>query len=582
MIRRFAAARAAALAAVVLAGGVARAELTGYEQLADWSDLPNAQPGVQAGLASSYARAGGNSDFNHYLLPEGFLDSSQQQVPSVPTVIADIPGPGILTRILMPHGTANEGFRIKLTVDGTTVLQTDSDTLLGGQLSYFAAPLVSTRVGAQVSYEPVVFAQSLKIESENLQGNWMRDHHYYHYNYLSLPSAEGLTAYSGVLTPSQQAARAAVVDRIANVGQNPAGDVPGAQIVNTPAASVPAGGSLTLAAPTGSGQVRRVNLKMVGASDDDLDALRLRVGYGAHPGWAIDVPVADFFGAGHGRVPYSSLPLGTEGENGFYCYWPMPYRHGMTVELHNTAAAPIGIDSAAVEYLSGPVPVHAGYLHASWASELTGEGQPYHVLFTTGGEGRYVGNMLYVVRSGVDWNARAVLEADDFITVDGQTVLHGTGLEDAYNGGYYYNHVAIQYDDGDVPSPYSGIGPYSGLLRMNFPDLGDDYVRTDQYRWLIGDPVPFTTSIEVKIENFLSPAGTQFGSTAFYYLVLRGDYNGDGEVSGADYVVWAETFGNDGSSGKEDLRADGNGDGVVSGADYVLWANHFGRSIDGE
>jgi len=59
---------------------------------------------------------------------------------------------------------------------------------------------------------------------------------------------------------------------------------------------------------------------------------------------------------------------------------------------------------------------------------------------------------------------------------------------------------------------------------------------------------------------------------------LAGDYNGDDAVSGADYVLWANTFGFDGSPGKEDLRTDGNGDGLVSGADYVIWANHFGQS----
>jgi len=61
---------------------------------------------------------------------------------------------------------------------------------------------------------------------------------------------------------------------------------------------------------------------------------------------------------------------------------------------------------------------------------------------------------------------------------------------------------------------------------------------------------------------------------------LPGDYNSDGTVSGADYVVWANTFGNDGSPGKEDLRADGNGDGAVTGADYVIWANNFGATAD--
>jgi len=59
---------------------------------------------------------------------------------------------------------------------------------------------------------------------------------------------------------------------------------------------------------------------------------------------------------------------------------------------------------------------------------------------------------------------------------------------------------------------------------------------------------------------------------------IPGDFNCDGTVSGADYVIWVSTFGNDGSPGKEDLRADANGDGKVSGADYVAWANNFGQS----
>ena len=83
--------------------------------------------------------------------------------------------------------------------------------------------------------------------------------------------------------------------------------------------------------------------------------------------------------------------------------------------------------------------------------------------------------------------------------------------------------------------------------------------------------------------HFLIPGLVEHGhrwgqAVASYFAPLPGDYNGDGTVSGADYVVWADTFGNDGSPGKEDLRADGNGDGTVSGADYVVWANNFGTS----
>jgi len=59
---------------------------------------------------------------------------------------------------------------------------------------------------------------------------------------------------------------------------------------------------------------------------------------------------------------------------------------------------------------------------------------------------------------------------------------------------------------------------------------------------------------------------------------LWGDFNGSGSVTGADYVLWANSFG-----GSDAGFAIGscNGDGVVSGADYVLWANNFGSAVPG-
>jgi len=56
-------------------------------------------------------------------------------------------------------------------------------------------------------------------------------------------------------------------------------------------------------------------------------------------------------------------------------------------------------------------------------------------------------------------------------------------------------------------------------------------------------------------------------------LAHPGDFNGDGTVSGADYVIWANNF-----DGSDSSLAPGshNNDGVVSGADYVIWASNFG------
>jgi hypothetical protein len=52
---------------------------------------------------------------------------------------------------------------------------------------------------------------------------------------------------------------------------------------------------------------------------------------------------------------------------------------------------------------------------------------------------------------------------------------------------------------------------------------------------------------------------------------LAGDYNSDGTVDAADYLVWRKTEGS-----TTDLRADGNGDGRIDKADHDLWKANFG------
>jgi hypothetical protein len=53
--------------------------------------------------------------------------------------------------------------------------------------------------------------------------------------------------------------------------------------------------------------------------------------------------------------------------------------------------------------------------------------------------------------------------------------------------------------------------------------------------------------------------------------VLAGDYNGDGTVSAADFVLWRRTVGS-----TADLAADGNRDGIIDQADYEIWRGNFG------
>jgi hypothetical protein len=54
---------------------------------------------------------------------------------------------------------------------------------------------------------------------------------------------------------------------------------------------------------------------------------------------------------------------------------------------------------------------------------------------------------------------------------------------------------------------------------------------------------------------------------------LAGDYNRDGSVDGADYIVWRRAM-----QGDVNLAADGSQNGVVDLADYNVWRTNFGAT----
>jgi hypothetical protein len=58
---------------------------------------------------------------------------------------------------------------------------------------------------------------------------------------------------------------------------------------------------------------------------------------------------------------------------------------------------------------------------------------------------------------------------------------------------------------------------------------------------------------------------------------MGGDYNVDGTIDAADYVVWRKSDGLMGAG----LAADGNGDQAVTDLDYGIWVSNFGQVVNG-
>jgi hypothetical protein len=73
------------------------------------------------------------------------------------------------------------------------------------------------------------------------------------------------------------------------------------------------------------------------------------------------------------------------------------------------------------------------------------------------------------------------------------------------------------------------------------------------------------------------------GEHAFYFDNLKierpdaevtGDYNGNGTVDAADYVLWRDTLNQAGMN----LPADGNNNNMIDAGDYDVWKSRFGRT----
>jgi hypothetical protein len=71
-----------------------------------------------------------------------------------------------------------------------------------------------------------------------------------------------------------------------------------------------------------------------------------------------------------------------------------------------------------------------------------------------------------------------------------------------------------------------------------------------------------------------SPQPATYENVVFGTLPAPGDYNSNGSVDAADYVVWRDTLGQLG----EGLAADGDGNQQIGAGDYDVWKMNFGKT----
>jgi hypothetical protein len=217
----------------------------------------------------------------------------------------------------------------------------------------------------------------------------------------------------------------------------------------------------------------------------------------------VDAPVGSFFGLGQfGSYPAHGLVAGIDADDRLYMYLPMPFAQHATIQLVNTGTASVTGVSYEVQYkpFTGSF-ADVGYLTTRYATTTHAPvGQDIGVLNVTG-----AGKLVGLTASYTGGLSRSYLEGDERIYVDGarSPAFYGTGTEDFYNGGYYFER-----------------GPYSQPLTGNTAHvLVGSADETAAYRYLLQDAITFRRRLVVSFQHgpYDNTTGTSATTLAYYY-----------------------------------------------------------------
>ncbi|MBN2301882.1 MAG: DUF2961 domain-containing protein [Lentisphaerae bacterium] len=465
------------VAGVILAGGIigCSERRTGGEEInlvTCLEDLANVAvfertPLGRAAMVSTYDRTGGNQDWGNLrkVDSDGYV------------TIAALTGPGCVKRIWMTAVPATEW---AFFFDGEKIPRIRTkDRDLFGRDRPFEPPLCDIVSGGAYCYMPMPYAKSLRIALKVPELK-QDARPYYHINYESYPAGTRVKSFPSVWDSleksSLEKARDAWNNRKANLEKAIVGCGEPVELL------CPAKSETAWLDRERGGVLRAFNIEIAYGSDMDdlirdriLRELVLRFYWDGAESPSVDVPLGDFFCNGINRRTFSSIVLGNLGGR-FISRFPMPFKRGARATIRNDFGQDIKLrvsytlESDTVD--NRPV----NYFHARWTQSLS-QGMPLGLLSATG-RGHYVG--CYLIARGTDntWN---ILEGDESFLVDNEVSpsLHGTGLEDYFNGAWYY------YGLFDLAT--------HGLLEKAA-------MNTAQYRFHLSDPVGFETSLNVKFE----------------------------------------------------------------------------------
>jgi hypothetical protein len=464
--------------------------------------LPYMDRGVRTLQESSHDRTGGNMDgFSgeySYLYREG--DSY---------VIFDADGPGCVNRIwftgLFPINEVSVYApigNINFYLDGNPepAQGIDIKTFFKGGNNPFLFPLAgwdNVSSGGCYSYVPICFKEHLKISTDG-----MPMFHQVTYSLMSRDyEVESYKPGDGAMRAWRQWLR---------TGYDPKGwegNLERRYFVKQVGKQAIQVGEIA-----GPGAVAAIRMR-VPPDEATLDGLWLKIYWDGEQEPSVLSPVGEFFGSGLEGADFRSLFFGMRRNGEMYNYFPMPFGKSMRIELENRTDSDIGSVAVTVEYNKAAYDDDALRFKAQFR-----EGNPTtpgarHTILETGGAGKLVGNThtFRPLANGLtqckdamnDKTGLCYLEGDDMVWTDGKSApdILGTGTEDMFNGGWYFNKD-------EFALPLHGVP----VIHKDVPG------RLSAYRTRIGDASNYSRGITYQIETGpLDNVAAHYRTTAFYY-----------------------------------------------------------------
>ncbi len=464
----------------------------GIQELYRLDRLPALRESIRVASVSSYDRTGGNND--GFGGEYSFVRKEKDGL-----VLADLKGPGVIYRLWTPTPTDD---LLEFYFDGEAEprIRVRFRELFMGTHPAFERPLVGFGAGGFYSYVPLPYERSCKvvIRAERMQ--------FYQINYAIYPEGVGIKSFSAEST-AQYRRHVEKAKRLFESSGRDVGEyvVPAGGTVEAFASKVnlKAGGTTSLFSVDRPGRIVGIRLWPPQALAGKNRDVVIRACWDGDSQPAVLSPAGDFFGYAWGEPATRSLLVGTA-DGADYCYFPMPFDKSARIELY----AEPGLDrevSVQAEVLFVPIGrrTDEGKFYAVWRRENpTTLGKPYTFIQTTG-RGHLIGCLQQ--SQGFESGSTPFFEGDDQTTIDGDLVIHGTGSEDFYNGGWY--DVAGRWEAGRS-------FPLSGCLGYQKP-----LARTGGYRLFLGDAYAYRKSLLQAIEH--APTGNEllndYCSVTFLY-----------------------------------------------------------------